>query len=77
MDSNGHISLEDDELDDRLYADIDGKPGRVRLDSGVVSVRFWHLTYFFFLRNIRNRLSKQVFFFFFLCISFSILLIHH
>ena len=48
MDSNGHISLEDDELDDRLYADIDGKPGRVRLDSGVVSVRFWHLTYFFF-----------------------------
>lgn len=47
MDSNGHISLEDDELDDRLYADIDGKPGRVRLDSGVVSVRFWHFTYFF------------------------------
>ena len=54
VDSNGHISLEDDVLDDTLYADIDGKPCRVRLDSGVVSVRFWHLTYFFLLENNKN-----------------------
>ena len=49
VDSNGQVNLEDDVLDDSLYADVDGKPCRIRLDSGVVSVRLWHL--FFFLRK--------------------------
>ena len=49
VDSNGQVNLEDDVLDDSLYADVDGKPWRIRLDSGVVSVRLWHL--FFFLRK--------------------------